>query len=228
MNARILASTVSSARTTALLALAVLAVAGCSSSDSGGGGGGDTGTPPVDSGAADTRGDGATGDGTTDGKSDAPDTTPSDTGPAVDTGPAPDTGAKLVPCGASACNSVFEFCHVDTGATCGADGGGGDTAVDAVSLDTGLGLDVAPDDTASDALLDAPDLGVSDGGGADAPTDTASDTGGGGICGPRKCEAMPSDCFGFPSCTCLLNKLCGSPSAGACEESNGGYVIQCR
>lgn len=48
-------------------------------------------------------------------------------------------------------------------------------------------------------------------------------------CGPlpTTCESLPSDCFAYPSCPCIVTKVCGSSLAGTCTETDGGYTVGC-
>ena len=79
----------------------------------------------------------------------------------------------------------------------------------------------AAPDAGSDTPSDVP-------GDADAGVDaTPTDAGDAGACTSR-CESLPSECFGGASCTCILNKVCGSPSSGTCDETpSSAFTVEC-
>lgn len=41
------------------------------------------------------------------------------------------------------------------------------------------------------------------------------------------CETMPTKCWAKASCACILVEVCGSSSAGTCEEKDGGFTVGC-
>lgn len=123
-----------------------------------------------------------------------------------------------------------------------------DAATDASATDTADTL--APD--TDDATSDTPDTP-----GDVAPTDTTPpdtapfdagppDTAGTFACGTercgstfqvcqvdtapgtgRHCVAIPSACFAFPACPCVVTKLCGGALKGTCTDDAGAITFQC-
>lgn len=141
------------------------------------------------------------------------DTTPSDIGPGDASG--------LFPCGSESCNTLLQYCHVDPGCTVTppvVDSGSPDVLVDADAAadakDAGDAGDAA--DAGDSTIVDAADSAVADTTDS-APADTTP-------C-PRHCELMPTtptDCTGFPSCSCISTDICGGPLASSCDEHTAG------
>ena len=147
--------------------------------------------------------------------------------PDVDSG-APDTGSTSSDTGSDSSDSgSADSKPVDTGSddTAKVDTGTADTKPE----DAGLfpcGTEMcAPKfqychvDTAPGACTVAPDAGPD----ADSGFCTPGCPG----CPPpaRKCEAIPSDCFAFPSCPCITGKVCAGGTSTCSDD--GGITLGC-
>lgn len=147
----------------------------------------------------------------------------------------------------------FALACSSSGVTVAVDGAVDDTGFDAGHTDGSDGSDVEEDsgtfDTAvADTRTDAPDTTVVDSGPADTtPFDAGPpDTAGTFVCGTercgstfqfcqidtapgtgRHCVALPSACFAFPACPCVVTVACSGALKGTCTDVAGAITLQC-